>query len=182
MSSRTKLRHAAAVAVGKRGRRVRAATRPERLSTRITNRYFPLPVGRADVQGVEDGESVRETVTVTSGTWLVAAGITARVVHDVLTTTDGRLREQTDDFYAQDDEGNVWELLKGEAGDTAWIVDRGRSLAVPYGIVRNVLTSLEATEVEPGSYDEKVYARGLGIVRERSLTSNEHLELVNVTV
>ena len=35
---------------------------------------------------------------------------------------------------------------------------------------RHVLTSLEATRIEPGLYDKKVYARGIGIVLERTVT------------
>jgi hypothetical protein len=74
------------------------------------------------------------------------------------------------------------EFLSGEAEDTAWIVDRGGSTTVPYGKVRNVLTTLEATQLEPGAYDQKVYAPGLGIVREQALTGAPELaELVSVT-
>jgi hypothetical protein len=48
--------------------------------------------------------------------------------------------------------------------------------------VRNVLTTLEATQLEPGSYDEKIYGPGIGIVSERSLTGpNEFAELVSVS-
>ena len=72
------------------------------------------------------------------------------------------------------------EFLAGEAEDTAWIVQRGGSVRVPFGTVRNVLTSLEATVVEPGSYDQKIYAPGLGIVLEHSLTGQEVARLVRV--
>lgn len=73
------------------------------------------------------------------------------------------------------------EFLKGEAEDTAWVVNRGTSVTVPYGTVHGVLTTLEATKVEPRSYDEKLYAPGIGIVLERSLTSVETAKLVRVT-
>ena len=56
------------------------------------------------------------------------------------------------------------------------------SLKVPYGNVRNVLTTLEATRIEPGAYDQKVYGPGIGIVSEQSLTGpNEFAELVSVS-
>jgi hypothetical protein len=48
-------------------------------------------------------------VTVTRRTKLIANGITARVVHDVV-TEDGKLVEVTDDWYAQDRAGNIWYL------------------------------------------------------------------------
>jgi hypothetical protein len=48
--------------------------------------------------------------------------------------------------------------------------------------VRNVLTTLESTQVEPGAYDEKIYGPGIGIVLERSLTGpNELAQLVSVS-
>ncbi len=72
------------------------------------------------------------------------------------------------------------EFLAGEAEDTAWIVDRGGKVTVPFGTVYHVLTSLEATRVEPGSYDQKVYAPGIGIVTEHSLTGDETSRLVRV--
>jgi hypothetical protein len=75
----------------------------------VDNPYFPLPVGR---QWVYREGKVRDTVTVTSRTKLIANGVTARVVHD-----ESRLHgvpvEVTDDYYAQDAAGTVWYL--GEA-------------------------------------------------------------------
>jgi hypothetical protein len=73
------------------------------------------------------------------------------------------------------------ELYAGEAEDTAWVVARGGSVTVPYGKLPNSLTTLEATRLEPGAYDQKIYARGIGIVRERALTGTpETAELVSV--
>ena len=74
------------------------------------------------------------------------------------------------------------ECYAGQAEDTAWVVATSGSVRVPYGQVRNVLTSLEATQIEPGAYDQKVYGPGIGIVTEQSLTGpNEVAELVSVT-
>jgi hypothetical protein len=71
------------------------------------------------------------------------------------------------------------ECFAGEAEDTAWVVATEGSSRVPYGNVRNVLTTLEATRVEAGAYDEKVYgpgsassASGLSRVRPRSRSSS----------
>jgi hypothetical protein len=74
------------------------------------------------------------------------------------------------------------ECAAGQAEDTAWVVGTTGSVSVSYGKVRNVLTSLEATRVEPGSYDEKVYGPGIGIVREQALTgTSESAQLVSVS-
>jgi len=212
------------------GRRlsVRAGSRPADFTTTIDNPYFPLPVGRTLVyQGVKDGQSQVDTVTVTNQTKLVAEGITARVVTDVA-THDGAKLEETSDWYAQDNQGNVWylgedtkhylpngkvdtsgsweagvhdaepgmvmeanpqipdayrqEFLSNQAEDTAWVVERGGSATVPYGTLKNALTTLEATRLEPGAYDQKIYAPGIGIVREQALTgAPEFAELVSLS-
>ncbi len=74
------------------------------------------------------------------------------------------------------------EFLSGQAEDTAWIVERGGSITVPYGTFKNVLATLEASRLEPGAYDQKVYAPGIGIAREQALTGTpEFAELVSVT-
>jgi len=74
------------------------------------------------------------------------------------------------------------ECYTGQAEDTAWVVGTSGSVTVPYGKVRNVLTTLESTQLEPGAYDEKVYGPGIGIVSERSLTGpNELAQLVSVS-
>jgi hypothetical protein len=74
------------------------------------------------------------------------------------------------------------ECYAGQAEDTAWVVGTTGSVRVPYGNVRNVLTSLEATQIEPGAYDQKVYGPGIGIVSEQALTGgNEVAQLVSVS-
>ena len=74
------------------------------------------------------------------------------------------------------------ECYAGHAEDTAWVVGTSGSVTVPYGKVRNVLTTLESTQLEPGSYDEKIYGPGIGIVSERSLTGpTESAQLVSVS-
>jgi hypothetical protein len=86
---------------------------PAELTTEITNPYWPMPVGRRWVYAEHDhrtGERLTVTVTVTDETKLVANGVEARVVRDVVRDADGALVEKTDDWYAQDAEGNVWYL------------------------------------------------------------------------
>lgn len=73
------------------------------------------------------------------------------------------------------------EYLGGEAEDTAWIVQRGGAIKVPYRRLADVLVSLEAARIEPGAYDKKVYAPGLGIVYEQALTGEHEIaKLVSV--
>jgi hypothetical protein len=82
---------------------------------------------------------------------------------------------QIDDAYRQ-------EYLAGEAEDTAWIVGRGGTVSVPFGRVSHVLTTLEATRLEPGAYDQKIYGPGIGIVLERAISGpKEYARLVSVS-
>jgi hypothetical protein len=82
---------------------------PADFTTEIDNPYFPLAVGARWVIRVTDQEGLvqHEVITVGDRTKKIADGVTARVVHDVV-REDGKLAEVTDDWYAQDSEGNVW--------------------------------------------------------------------------
>jgi hypothetical protein len=97
----------------------------------------------------------------TSGSW--EAGVKGALPGIVM-----EANPQIPDAYRQ-------EFLAGQAEDTAWVVDRGGTVSVPYGKVRNVLTTLEATKLEPGAYDQKVYGPGIGIVSEQALTGDPEL-------
>jgi hypothetical protein len=88
----------------------------------VDNPYFPLTPGLVTrLRGIDDGEHFREKVRVTHRTRLIA-GVRATVVRDVVRRTDGTLAETTDDWYANDDQGNVWYL--GE--DTATYDEDGQ--------------------------------------------------------
>jgi hypothetical protein len=53
---------------------------------------------------------------------------------------------------------------------------------VPYGHLRHLVRSFEWTRLEKGVMSEKLYASGLGTVRERDLSGgNEVFRLVSVT-
>ena len=199
--------------------------KPADFVTKITNPYFPLPVGRTLIyRGIKDGKTQIDRVHVTTRT-RVLEGITATAVTDV-STHGSKLLEKTTDYYAQDKQGNVWylgektaayshghvdhsgswlagvhdgepgivmlahpqvpdayrqEFLAGQAEDTAWIVSRGGSIKLPFKVVHNVVTSLEFTVLEPKVVDKKIYAPGLGIVREEAaLGPKESATLVSV--
>jgi hypothetical protein len=87
---------------------------PADFTTRIDNPYWPMRPGSRWVyrETAPDGTRQRVVVTVTRRTRLIANGVKARVVRDVV-TEDGKLVEVTDDWYAQDRAGTIWYL--GEA-------------------------------------------------------------------
>jgi hypothetical protein len=102
---------AAAVALVAAGCGAEAPERPVTFTTKIDNPYLPMVPGTRRVFRETDGEGAAQkvVVTVTSRTKRVASGVVARVVRDTVTER-GRLVEDTFDWYAQDDRGNVWYL------------------------------------------------------------------------
>ena len=80
------------------------------------NPYFPLSPGLVlRYRGTDGPAKFRERVAITRRTRTIE-GVTAIVVHDVLRRADGTVAEATQDWYADDDNGNVWYL--GEATAT----------------------------------------------------------------
>ena len=91
-----------------------AVLNPADFTTTIDNPWWPMRPGSRWVyrETAPDGTRQRVVVTVTRRTRLIANGVTARVVRDVV-TEHGEPVEVTEDWYAQDRAGNVWYL--GEA-------------------------------------------------------------------
>jgi hypothetical protein len=83
---------------------------PSDFTTEIDNPYWPMRPGSHWVYRETDGEGgvQRVDVTVTEQTKVID-GIGAVVVHD-LVTEKGEKVEDTLDWYAQDNDGNVWYL------------------------------------------------------------------------
>lgn len=85
---------------------------PDEFTTQIDNPYLPYKPGSKWVYSeVEGNEELMVEVTVLDETKQIANGVTARVVRDTVTDAKtGDLVEDTDDWYAQDADGNVWYL------------------------------------------------------------------------
>ena len=162
---------------------------PRTFTTEIDNRYWPMAVGtRWTYREIdEEGKQVRVMVTVSSETKEIANGITARIVRDTV-TEDGELIEDTFDWYAQDDAGNVWylgentaEFEDGEITTKSGSFEAGKDGALP-GIVMpaepadgmkyrqeyykgeaedngEILSVEEQAEVPAGSYDDVVLTK-----------------------
>jgi hypothetical protein len=83
---------------------------PDDFVDEITNPYLPLTPGSTWTYSAT-GEDGAETITVTvlDETRLIQ-GVEATVVHDVVTDEDGGVLEDTYDWFAQDEAGNVWYL------------------------------------------------------------------------
>lgn len=78
--------------------------------TTIDNTYLPLIVGTVLTYEADTEDGV-ETITteVLDETYTVAAGVLCRVFNDKV-YLDGLLIEDTNDWFAQDDDGNVWYM------------------------------------------------------------------------
>ena len=95
-------------AVGAPSPETRAAGDAVRFDTPQQNPYFPLRPGTVSrYRGSDEGERFREVVRVTHRTKRIQ-GVTTRVVRDVVRRLDGSISEKTDDWYARDNDGNVW--------------------------------------------------------------------------
>ena len=97
---------------------------PANFQSKIDNPYFPLVPGTVFTYSEKGGgETSVNEVTVTHDTKTIM-GVKCVVVHDTL-SANGKLTEDTFDWYAQDKEGNVWyfgentkEFKEGGAVDT----------------------------------------------------------------
>ncbi len=80
---------------------------PADFTTKIDNPYWPMPRG---AKWVYTSDQERIVVEVTNRKKRIA-GVAALVLRDTVTQRDGEgVVEVTDDWYAQDTEGNVWYL------------------------------------------------------------------------
>jgi hypothetical protein len=84
--------------------------RPADFSANIDNPRWPMTVGSRWVYRVvdtSDGSVKRDVIKVTNRTKMIADGIRARVISDIV-SDHGEPIEVTKDWYAQDSKGNVW--------------------------------------------------------------------------
>ena len=73
------------------------------------------------------------------------------------------------------------EWYAGQAEDTFSVIDFSTPVTVPFGRFEHGLRTREATVLEPGVIDNKVYVRGIGEVVEKSVKGAiEELRLVEV--
>jgi hypothetical protein len=131
---------------------------PAKFTTNIDNPYWPMKPGSSWVYAENDSKGKKEkaVVTVTNKTKEIANGITARVIRDVV-SENGTPVEITDDWYAQDDKGNIWYLgesvrnyEKGKLVDRAGSFEAGVDGAQP-GI------AMPANPVPGLSYRQEYY-------------------------
>ena len=150
---------------------------PANFTTNIDNPWWPMRPGSRWVSRETDsaGTEQRVVVTVTDRTRKMANGVTARVVHDVV-SEKGAVVEDTYDWYAQDREGNVWylgeatkEYENGKVKTTAGSWESGVNGAQP-GVIMPA-----APEV--GLQYRQEYLRGEAEDRAKILSVDEQAEV-----
>ena len=100
------------------GRTVSTVFNPASFSspTTIDNTYFPLVPGTTFVSKATNADGCEVDVTTVTNNTRLIDGVTTRVVHDQVfqaetcTTDPSALTEDTLDYYAQDNAGNVWYM------------------------------------------------------------------------
>jgi hypothetical protein len=115
----------------------------------IDNTYFPLEAGTTFTYKGESPDGCEVVVTTVTNDTRTIAGVTTRVVHDTAyegetcTTDPSALVEDTLDYYAQDNSGNVWyfgedtfhcPIFTCPRGSGSWIAGEDPASAVP-GII-----------------------------------------------
>jgi hypothetical protein len=112
---------------------------PADFSVNIDNPYWPMSPGSKWIYSETDtkGTNQKVVVEVTHKTKMIANAIEARVIRDTA-TENGKITEQTDDWYAQDKAGNIWylgedtaEYKNGKAVDHSGSFEAGVDEAQP---------------------------------------------------
>ena len=98
--------------------------------TQIDNTYLPFVPGTAYTYEAETEDGTERIVVEVLGETRQVAGVTCVVARDRV-YLDGVLIEDTHDWYAQDDDGNVWYM--GEEVDNYNYDDEGNLIDVDHG-------------------------------------------------
>jgi hypothetical protein len=204
----------------------------------IDNPYFPLVPGTVytyEEKSIDEetGKTITQTdiFKVTNQTKTIL-GVKVRVIDDRV-FENGHLIEQTFDWHAQDDNGNVWYFgedvtnfeydekgnlidknkhgswtaginggrpgiimeARPHVGDRYYqeffpgaVLDQGEVVAthdkatVPAGSFNNLVRTRDTTVIEPEGLDNKLYAPGVGVIKELSfdLQSGEQTTVVRL--
>jgi hypothetical protein len=150
---------------------------PADFTVEIDNPRWPMAPGNRWTYREEDGKGgvQRVVVTVTGRTKRVANGVEARVVRDVV-SEGGAPVEVTDDWYAQDADGNLWymgertaEYENGEVVSRAGSWEAGVDGAEP-GVIM-------PAEPRPGLAYRQEYYAGEAEDRAKVLSVDEQAEV-----
>ncbi len=201
--------------------------------TSITNSYYPLTPNQTKIYLTETDDGVETTITDVLETTKTVNGIECVVFRDRV-FEDELLTEDTHDWFAQDDEGNVWymgedvvnytydedenviatdnqgawevgkdgalpgfqmqaaptvgnlpyymEYLEDEAEDMAVVATQDFTVELENGMAwESCIRTLEWNPLEPEIFEYKVYAPGIGLIREQEVgEEDDSMELIGM--
>ncbi len=70
------------------------------------------------------------------------------------------------------------EYYAGEAEDMGQVLSVGESVTVPFGAFENVVKTFDFSSLEPDLKENKLYAKGIGVIKEIDLKSGEEVVLI----
>lgn len=150
---------------------------PADFTTEIDNQWWPMKPGTRWVyrETAPDGTSQKVVVTVTDETKRIANGVEAVVVRDEV-TEKGVPVEITDDWYAQDSDGNVWYLGEDttEYEDGKPVSQSGSFEAGSDGAQAGVIMPADPT---PGLSYRQEYYKGEAEDRASIVSTDEQVEV-----
>jgi hypothetical protein len=199
---------------------------PSDFVRRVDNPWLPfVPGNKWRYRGVDTSGRFHDNERVTHRSKKIE-GVRVTPVHDVV-RKDGKPREITNDFYAQDRHGNIWyfgentreldrhghvtsregsfkagrdgarpgvlfpghprvgqkgrqEYYKGHAEDHFKILSTSGNVTSPFVSSHHAVRTREWSPLEPNTYDNKWYVRGVGDVKEKTVRGpKEKLHLVS---
>ncbi len=145
---------------------------PEDFVAEVGNPFFPLVPGTTFFyEGETDGVPNSNVTTVTHETKVIL-GVTCTVVHD-LAYEDGVLVEDTLDWYAQDEDGNVWYFGEDskEIGPDGSVISTEGSWEAGVDDAQPGIIMLADPQVRDRYHQE--FARGVAEDQARVLSLNE---------
>ena len=195
-------------------------------STHITNIYFPAPSGKKYTYEGQTDEGLNRVEEQRIADTRIIMGIECIIVN-VKEYLNGELMEETLDWYAQDNDGNLWyfgesvdnydangrltdhagsweagvdgaqpgmimpanphtgmsyreEYYFNHAEDEAKVIGTGLSEAGPLGTYINCIKTKNWTALEPDALENKVYAPGIGLIKEIDIQDNFEIVLVAI--
>lgn len=78
-------------------------------------------------------------------------------------------------------ENKYWqEYCFNEAEDETEVVERGLAVTVPFGTFTNCIKINEFSAIIPNMQECKIYAPGIGLIKEINVTDNEEVVLIAI--
>lgn len=159
----------ATVAAGQKPKDWNPTVNPANFTTNVTNSYFPLVPGRTcSYQNAGNGEALTIAVTTQTKTVMGVQTVVVRETH----TENGQVVEISENWYAQDLQGNVWyfgefsqDYVNNVPSNTDGSWEAGVNGALP-GII------MKASPQHGDTYFQE-YASGVAEDMATVLTTNE---------